>query len=77
MRRRPRKHAPVEPRGDRRELLRLIREIQALRLELGALRVLAGFDPEVQAKERTLDQLRWRLAAVARRTAANDVGAVA
>jgi hypothetical protein len=59
-----------EPRGERRELLRLIRRIQALTLEINTLRQHAGADP-------TLEQLRWRLAVVARRAAANDVGAAA
>jgi hypothetical protein len=58
------------------ELLGLIREIQELRLELDRLRQLEGDGAQMQAKERTLDQLRWRLAVVARR-AANDMGAAA
>jgi hypothetical protein len=55
------------------ELLSLIREIQALKLELDTLRPIGGSAPELQAKERTLDQLHWRLASVARRAAANDL----
>jgi hypothetical protein len=66
-----------DPRGERRELLGLIRRIQALTLEVKTLRQLPGSDPELPAKERTLDQLRWRLAVVARRAATNDVGAAA
>ncbi len=66
-----------EPRGERGELLRLIRRIQALTLELNTLRQLDGADPELQVRERALEQLRWRLAVVARRAAANDVGAAA
>lgn len=66
-----------EPRGERRELLRLIREIQALKLELDALRRLGQLGPEARAKEHTLDQLRWRLAVVARRSAGTGVGAAA
>jgi hypothetical protein len=58
------------------ELLGLIREIQELRLELDRLRQLEGDGAQMQAKEHTLDQLRWRLAVVARR-AANDIGAAA
>jgi hypothetical protein len=58
------------------ELLGLIREIQELRLELDRLRQLEGDGAQVQTKERTLDQLRWRLAVVARR-AANDMEAAA
>jgi hypothetical protein len=59
--------------GSANELMRLIREIQALKLELDALRRIGGSARELEAKERTLDQLHWRLAAVARRAAANDV----
>jgi hypothetical protein len=56
---------PVEPRGKRRELVRLVRRIQALTLELHELRQREAGTPELYAKERTLEQLRWRLAAVA------------
>ena len=63
--------------SERRELLRLIRRIQALTLELNLLRRLDIADPELEAKERALDQLRWRLAVVARRSATDDVGAAA
>jgi hypothetical protein len=66
-----------EPRGTRRELVALIRRIQALTLELAELRQHGGSTPELRAKERALDQLRWRLASVARRTAADDLGAAA
>jgi UDP-glucose 4-epimerase len=59
------------------EVLRVIREIQALKLELDTLRRRTGSAPEVEAKQRTLDQLRWRLAVVARRAATDDVGAAA
>jgi hypothetical protein len=59
------------------ELLRVIQEIQALKLELDTLRRNGGSASEVRARERTLDQLHWRLAAVARRSATNDVGAAA
>jgi hypothetical protein len=65
-----------EPRGERGELLRLIRRIQGLTLELNTLRRLDGADPELHAKERALEQLRWRLAVVAR-GAADDFGAAA
>ena len=68
---------PLEPRGERRELVRLVRRIQALTLELHELRQRGGGTPELRAKERTLEQLRWRLAAVARRVAADDLGAAA
>ena len=66
-----------ETRGTRRELVGLIRRIQALTLELAELRQHAAATPELEAKERTLDQLRWRLASVAHRAAADDLGAAA
>jgi len=66
----------LEPRGERRELVRIVRQIQALTAELDELRRHAAADPQVQARERTLEQLRWRLAAVARRIA-TDWGAAA
>jgi hypothetical protein len=68
---------PFEPRGQRRELVRLIRRIQALTLELHELRAREGQTPELHARERTLEQLRWRLAAVARRSATDDLSAAA
>jgi hypothetical protein len=61
-----------EPRGPRRELTRVIRQMQALTRELRVLRQRGGRDGELRAKERALEQLRWRLAAVARRAAADD-----
>ncbi len=64
----------VEPRGRRSDLLQLIRRIQTLTLERDELRQDGGADPELQAKERTLDQLHWRLATVARQTAVDDLG---
>ena len=69
--------SPSEPTGERRELARLIGRIQALRTELGELRLHAAGSPEVRAKERRLEQLRWRLAATARRAAAAGSGAAA
>jgi hypothetical protein len=68
---------PVEPRGKRRELVRLVRRIQALTLELHELRQREAGTPELYAKERTLEQLRWRLASLARRAATGDLGAAA
>jgi hypothetical protein len=67
---------PPEPNGEQRELGRLVQWIQTLTAEFDELRRHASASPEVQAKERTLDQLRWRLAALARRTATN-LGAAA
>ena len=67
-----------EPRfRERREVVRLVRRIQALSLELEELRRSEGGSPELHAKERTLEQLRWRLAAVARRSASDDLDAAA
>jgi hypothetical protein len=67
--------SPVEPRGERRELVRLVRRIQALTLELQELHQREGGTPDLHAKERTLEQLRWRLAAVARRAATDGMAA--
>lgn len=70
--------SPHEPRArERGEAVRLVRRIQALFLELEELRRHEQRSPEIQAKERTLEQLRWRLAAVARRTASDDLDAAA
>jgi hypothetical protein len=72
------RHAsPFEPLAKRRELVRLVRQIQDLTLELHELRQREGDNAERQAKERTLEQLRWRLAAAARRVASDDLGAAA
>jgi hypothetical protein len=66
-----------EPRGEGRELVRLVRRIQALTLELHELQQREGGTPDLHAKERTLEQLRWRLATVARRAARDDLDAAA
>ncbi len=63
-----------EPDGTRGELVRLVRQIQALKIELDGLRKRPGAGRRLQAKERTLEQLRRRLANVARRTATDDLG---
>jgi hypothetical protein len=68
---------PFEPGGDRRELVRLVRRIQTLTLEVRELQLRQGGTPELHAKERTLEQLRWRLAVVAQRAATNDLDAAA
>jgi hypothetical protein len=60
-----------EPNGERGEL---VRRIQTLTVELDHVGRQTAASPEVQAKERTLEQLRWRLAAVARRTATESLG---
>jgi hypothetical protein len=68
---------PFEPGGDRRELVRLVRRIQTLTLEVRELQLRQGGTPELHVKERTLEQLRWRLAVVAQRAATNDLDAAA
>jgi hypothetical protein len=65
---------PPEPKSRRAELDRLVRRLQALTFELRELRRGAEAQPELHAKERELEQLRWRFAAVARRTANDDLG---
>ena len=60
--------------GRRRELVRLVGQIQTLTLELQNLRQRELETPEVNAKERTLERLRWQLAAVAQRTATDELG---
>lgn len=72
--------SPFEPRShERREAVRLVRQIQTLflELELEELRRHEQRTPEIQAKERRLEQLRWRLAAVARRSVSDDLDAAA
>lgn len=69
--------SPFEPSRERRELARLIQRIQALTVELQELRQREPDTPEFDAKERRLEQLRWRLAAAARRTATDDLGTAA
>jgi hypothetical protein len=68
---------PVEPfelSGDRHELGRLVARIQTLTLELQAVRRDRPDSAEFDAKTHTLDQLRWRLAAIARRSATDELG---
>jgi hypothetical protein len=64
----------VDPRGERRELVRLVRRIQTLTLELQEARWRRLSPAEVDAKERMREQLHWRLAALARRTATDELG---
>ncbi len=59
--------------GRRRELVRLVGQIETLARELQNLRRELE-TPEVNAKERTLERLRWQLAAVAQRTATDELG---
>jgi hypothetical protein len=66
-----------EPYAGRGELIGHIRRIQAPTLELAELREQGRPRRELEAKELTLDQLRWRLATGVRRTAADAPGAAA
>jgi hypothetical protein len=54
------------------EVVQLLREIQTLALEVADGDGRDG--AEVEAKKRTLEQLRWRLAIASRRTAQRDLG---
>jgi hypothetical protein len=65
---------PSEPSAERHELARIVRQIQAVALELQELERREPDAPAVNAKERRLDQLRWQLAGVARRTATEGLG---
>lgn len=59
------------------EVVRLIRQIQALALGLEGLRRRGTSATELQAGERALEQLRWRLAAAAKRAASRDSRSIA
>jgi hypothetical protein len=63
-----------KPRAERAELVRLLRRIQALTLELQEPRRRELDQADVEAKARLLEQRRWRLAAVARRAATDELG---
>jgi hypothetical protein len=60
--------------GRRRELVRLVGEIQTLTRELQNLRQRVLETPEVDAKERTLERLRRQLTAAPRRAAIDELG---
>jgi hypothetical protein len=62
--------------GARAEVIELIREIQRLTLELRNLERRRA-TREAAATERVVEQLRWRLAVAARRSATGDLGAAA
>jgi len=64
---------PFELSAERSELGQLVGRIQTLTLELQESRR-REHTPAVAAKERMLEQLRWRLADVARRTATDRLG---
>jgi hypothetical protein len=55
-------------------VVRLIDEIQAIALELDGLRARGAYAADLAAKENELERLRWRLAAIARRAARDDLG---
>jgi hypothetical protein len=59
------------------ELPQVIRAIQELTLELAELRDEERSGSELEAKELELEQLRWQLAALARRVATDESGAAA
>jgi hypothetical protein len=63
-----------EPKSGRAELAGLVRRIQELTFELRELRRGGEPQPMLHAKQRELEQLRWRFAAVARRAATDDLG---
>ena len=63
-----------EPKRGRPELAPLVRRIQSLAFELRELRRAAEPQPVLLAKERELEELRWRFAAIARRAATDDLG---
>jgi hypothetical protein len=65
----------LTPRRPRRDVAQLLRQIRALTLELRLLRLHGTKESDLRAKERALEQLRWRLAAVARRAAVDEGGA--
>jgi chromosome segregation ATPase len=57
--------SPPEPKSGRPELAQLVRRLRALTFELQELRRRAEPpQPELHAKERELEQLRWRFAAI-------------
>jgi len=64
---------PVELSAERSELAQLVGRIQTLTLELQESRR-REHTPAVAAMERMREQLRWRLADVARRTATDRLG---
>jgi hypothetical protein len=70
--------SPFEPSSrERREVVRLVRRIQAVVLELEELRRREEDNPALRAKEHALEQPCWQLTAVARRSASDDLDAAA
>lgn len=64
-----------ERRDGRREVAGLVREIQQLTTERRRLRARGAAGAELEANERTLDELRWLLADAARRVAVEPASA--
>jgi hypothetical protein len=59
-----------DARKARHEVTRLLQRIRMLTLELRELEQRGITGPVVEAKERLVDQLRWRLATVVRQSGA-------
>jgi hypothetical protein len=57
------------------ELREVILAIQELTPEIAQLRHQKQAGPELEAKDQSLEQSRWRLATIARRLATDDLGA--
>ena len=65
----------AQRRDGRREVAGLIREIQQLTTERRRLVASGAEGVELEANERTLDELRWLLAEAARRSAVEPASA--
>jgi hypothetical protein len=65
---------PPKTMSEQADLARLVRRLKELTSELRELRRQEERRPEIHAKERELEQLRWRFAAIARRIATDDLG---
>jgi hypothetical protein len=65
----------AQRRDGRREVAGLISEIQQLTTERRRLAARGAERVELEANERTLDELRWLLAEAARRSAVEPVSA--
>jgi hypothetical protein len=63
----------VQPRR-RERVIRLLHEIRTLTIELETARRAGESGQQLRRKERALERLRWRLAAVARRAALEEAG---
>jgi hypothetical protein len=56
------------------EVVGLLAELRELTFELAELRREAAGDQHLHRTERAIEQLRWRLAAAARRAATDELG---